>query len=85
MFRPDGRLIAYEYRQGQPSISLGASNPMFFQELAEYVLKNNLAGLITLEVLDMVRQPMDKWVKYELEGSNTVVLSRLETNRGGFA
>ncbi|RSL78288.1 hypothetical protein CEP51_008332 [Fusarium floridanum] len=58
---------------------------MFFQELAEYIFKNNLAGLVALEVLDVVHQPIDEWVEYELEGGSTVVLSRLDTNRGGFA
>lgn len=31
MFRSNGRLIAYEFREGQPVVSPAATNPTFFQ------------------------------------------------------
>lgn len=48
-------------------------------------MTSNLAGLVALEVIDTVREQIDEWVEYELEDGSTVVLSRLDTNRGEFA
>ncbi|KAJ4310439.1 hypothetical protein N0V84_010971 [Fusarium piperis] len=85
MLQRDGRLVAYEYREGQPEPFLSADNPPFFQELAEYILKNDLARLIALEVLDRRHLHHDSWAEYELEGGSTVVLAKPRTNRGNFA
>lgn len=56
MFQSDARLLAYEYRGGQPKSSLATTNPTFFLEVAGYILKNNLARLVALEVLDAGHQ-----------------------------
>lgn len=77
---PDGRFIAYEYCEGSPPASLASVNSLFFRELMNYLLENNLTDLIGLEVLHE-NQPQ-RMVEFEMHGGATILLSELEANYG---
>jgi hypothetical protein len=53
---PDGRFLPYEYRTGP----LGDMNldHAFYQELAQYLYKNNLEELLGIQVLNDLPKPM---------------------------
>lgn len=38
---PDGRLVAYEYREGPP-INVGDIDPSFFEDVFRYLLEHSL-------------------------------------------
>lgn len=77
---PDERFIAYEYGEGSPSTSSASANSLFFRELANYLLENELTDILGLEVLHE-DQPQ-RMVEFEMDGGATVLLSEEEANYG---
>ncbi|KAI3316992.1 hypothetical protein HD806DRAFT_399658 [Xylariaceae sp. AK1471] len=50
--QPNGTFMPYEFQEGEVPYKAAKVSGAFFQELAEFLQLNNLAGLIALQLLD---------------------------------
>ncbi|KAI0478400.1 hypothetical protein GGR56DRAFT_320583 [Xylariaceae sp. FL0804] len=75
-----GQFIAYEYRQGDLDAKFSQINPSFFQDMATYLAKHELADLIGLEVLD---RPQDRNAYEFLLGDQGTIMVNGKDVTGG--
>ncbi|KAL8725171.1 MAG: hypothetical protein Q9166_007525, partial [cf. Caloplaca sp. 2 TL-2023] len=75
--------VAYEYREG-PSMDVRKGvNPSFFPQLAMYLVRNNLAGVLGLQVLDRLAVGSETMLEFVLGESGTAMLREQDVNHGG--
>ncbi|KAJ5111796.1 hypothetical protein NUU61_001426 [Penicillium alfredii] len=74
----DGKLEAYEYREGPP-INVSEVDPSFFEELFGYLLEHNLTDVFGLQALHGSFSPM---IELVLGNSGTVMLNEDQAQYG---
>lgn len=74
---PEGKFQAYEYREGF-SAPLDV-DPAFFQELAEYLLVNQITSLLGLQVLNKTISPL--MCEFVMQNDGTVMLEADDVKR----
>ncbi|KAK7419096.1 hypothetical protein QQZ08_010999 [Neonectria magnoliae] len=77
---PNERFVAYEYCEGSLPNSLAKADSPLFRELRTYLLDNDLANMIGLEVLHEDQQ--ERMVEFEMNGGATVLVPELMANYG---
>lgn len=75
----DGKLAAYEYREGRP-INVSQINPSFFDEISGYLVENNLTDIIGLQVLS--HGPSSPMIELVLGNTSTVMLDEAQAQYG---
>lgn len=76
---PDGRLVAYEYREGPP-ISVGEIDPSFFEDVFRYLLEHNLTDIFGLQALH--HGPSSPMIELVLGNAGTVMLDEAQAQYG---
>ena len=79
----ENRFIAYEYRGGPSTDNWKQVHPSSFSELAQYVVANDLVGVLGLQVLDRPPLPQERMLEFVLGGEATVILREQDVNHGG--
>lgn len=77
----DNRLPAYEYRDGLTPKNVTDINEAFFQELSTYLTSNMLAGLLSLEVLEVTSSPRPQMLEFVLARQGTVMVKEEAAHR----
>ncbi|KAL8898816.1 MAG: hypothetical protein Q9207_006515 [Kuettlingeria erythrocarpa] len=75
--------VAYEYRGGPATDSCKHVHPSFFQQLAQYLHSNNLAGVLGLQVLDNQAASPGEMLEFILGEQGTAMLRAQDVNHGG--
>lgn len=75
----DGKLVAYEYREGPP-INVSEIDPSFFNEIFGYLVKNNLTDTIGLQAF--FHEPSLPMVELVLGNAGTVMLDEAQAQYG---
>ncbi|KAL9124203.1 MAG: hypothetical protein Q9217_006445 [Psora testacea] len=79
----ENQFVAYEYRGGPSTDNWKQVHTSFFPQLAQYLLTNNLAGVIGLQVLDRLAVSSERMLEFVLGGEGTAMLGEQDVNHGG--
>lgn len=69
-------LLAYEYREGIAPKNADGINSAFFHEFVEYLISNELAGVLGLEVLEDEMSSQNQSLEFVLADQGTVMLKQ---------
>jgi hypothetical protein len=75
----DGKLVAYEYREGPP-IDISKIDSSFFDEIFRYLVENNLTDTIGLQALS--HGPSSPMIELVLGNTGTVMLDEAQAQYG---
>ena len=79
----ENRFIPYEYRGGPSTDSWKQVHPSFFSELAQYLVVNDLSGVLGLQVLNRPTLPQEQMLEFVLGEKATAILREQDVNHGG--
>ena len=79
----ENRFIAYEYRGGPSTDDWKQVRPSFFSELAQYLVANDLAGVLRLQVLNRPTLSQERMLEFVLGGEATAMLREQDVNHEG--
>jgi hypothetical protein len=79
----ENHFLAYEYRGGPATDTWKHVDPSFFPQLAQYLLRNNLAGVLGLQVLDRRAALSGEMLEFVLGEQGTAMLRAQDVNHGG--
>ncbi len=79
----ENQFIAYEYRKGASPVNKREMHPAFFDELTKYLARNDLAGLLGLQVLNSPTVLGERMLEFVLGREGTVMLGEQDVNHGG--
>ncbi|KAJ5494020.1 hypothetical protein N7463_010107 [Penicillium fimorum] len=76
----DGKLVAYEYREGSPT-NVSEIDPSFFEEIFKFLLEHNLTDILGLQALGY--EPILPMIELVLGNVGTVMLNEAQAQYGG--